>query len=51
MDGSGDGIGQVARIVDLAQVVARAFAQLLVELGIFAELFDHLAHHGGDFAA
>ncbi len=48
--GSGDGIGQFAGIVDIAQLLDRLFAELLVELGIFTELLDHLAHHGNHFA-
>ena len=41
----------LAGIVDIAQLVRRVLAQLLVELGIFAELFDHLPHHRDHFIA
>ena len=46
-----DGIGQLARVINIGQVYSGVLTQLLVELHIFAELFDHLPHQRGDFAA
>ncbi len=51
VDRRGNRIRELAGIVDIAQLVRRVLAQLLVELGIFAELFDHLPHHRGHFIA
>ena len=48
----GDGIGQLARHRRSRPAARRHPAtELLVELGIFAELFDHAAHHRRDFGA
>ncbi|EAQ29638.1 hypothetical protein NAP1_02660 [Erythrobacter sp. NAP1] len=48
---SGDCVSKLAGIIDIGQVDIGLFAHLLVELGVFAELLDHLAHQRGDFAA
>ena len=50
-DMRGDGIGQLAGLLDIAQTFARVLRQLLVQLGIFVELIDHAAHHAGDLGA
>jgi hypothetical protein len=45
----GDRIGQLARVVDIAQLLPGILRELLGQLGIFGELIDHRAHHGRDF--
>jgi hypothetical protein len=50
-DMRGDRIGQLAGVLDVAELIARVLRQLLVQLGVFAELVDDAAHHGGDFGA
>jgi hypothetical protein len=45
----GDRIGQLARVVDVAQLLPGILRELLGQLGIFGELIDHRAHHGRDF--
>ncbi len=46
-----DCIGQFAGIIDIGELDIALLTHLLVELGIFAKLLDHLPHQGGDFAA
>ena len=53
-DRRGDCVGQLAGVVDFGEVRAAfvvVLAHLLVELGVFGKLLDHLPHQGGDFAA
>ena len=51
IDCGGNGIGQLARVIDVAELFGGFLAQLLVQLGIIAELLDHLPHHGHHFTA